>query len=318
MIMKRGLSAYFLVLVLSLFSAQFASANDHAVPPDISIEAILSETRFFLAEPFQLTVKVSWSGEHGEILVDPPAKVPLEGLDLLSTSSSNRTVFDGDRRIIVREYRYSLRPVREGAATIGSLSVAVHQRPANSSKDNSDTAPAPLATLSTSPLTLTIEAPPPPLRIPWHTVLSILGLLLFVGVFIAFLRYKRRVERPRDSESTLSPRQKLATTVESIESLLFSGEIKQYYADFEKAFHLFIRETSGVAEAAHENALSTINDIVTRTEVLPEEDVVTVKHWLEVNDLVKFGGHQPSEEDARRQIRALMRIAATIENKLTT
>lgn len=319
MIAMRGYTASFSLVVLILVIVPTAGAEDLIVPPDISIEAQLSDTRFFLAEPFQLTVQVSWSGEHGDIQVDPPAKVPLEGLDLLSTSSSNRTILDGDRRLVVREYRYRLRPVREGEATIGSLSVAVRHRPAaGTSASDADAVSTPLTTLSTSPLAITIQAPPPSLRIPWHTLASAVGVLLFSGAFIAFLRHKRRTERPRDTVSALSPRETLAATVESIESLLFAGEIKQYYAAFEKAFFVFVRDMSGVSADGRDGDAAAIAAILSRPDVLSEEDVATVNHWVEVNGLVKFGGHQPSEEDVRRQIRALMRIAANLEKKSTT
>lgn len=277
----------------------------------LTIKASLSATTVRLAQNLDFSVTVSWQGRPDEFDVDPPAQPVLTGLEPLATSSTTRTFDRLGVYHVEREYRYSLRATKDGQATIGSVSVPYRQKPAGDAAAE----PARAMTLATSPITLTIMPALSPLRIPWGTLGGIVGLAVFISLFLIYRKRQQVATTPVEPVVEISPLDEFRQAVQAEEHRIVEGDIKEYYAILDKRFQVFLAQATGreLATVSDRGILTLIHELV------PADDEIHVlEHFIQQADLVKFAGARPEDDEIHRDSRGLLRLAETIWNRSRT
>lgn len=298
----------FLVWGLIVLTVGSGWAQNSGPAQHISIRSILEKNEFRLAEPFEFKVEITWTGDLGDFQIDPPKDFNLEGLAFLESSNSSETSQQDGRYVVRRLYRYHLTPLREGAARIGPVSFTYRQKLSDSDEgpvysDNQ--------TLATTPMTLNVLSPQKRIEIPWVTIGSIVAFVIFISIFIWFLKRKKKYERPVDDPVQEKPDQLFLEAVAKEEHALIDGDIRGYFVTIEKAFYQFILEQTKLNLSGKQ-----VDEMVERIieYVDSESEIQSIRNFLETTHLVKFAGHHPEQEEIERLVRALGRSVKAIRS----
>ncbi|MBN2381400.1 hypothetical protein JXQ70_00820 [bacterium] len=296
----------FIMLALICFVHWVSAESGPDGTTKITVQAVLEKTAYRLAEPFTFEVTLSWLGQPGDFEIEPPQSLALEGLEMVQSTNSNETTTLNGRYQVIRRYSYTLIPLVEGAARIGQVQIYYRQKlagPEGQSEWSDRTS------LGTTPLSITVHPPRKKIVLPWSAIGTVVGLIIFFGLFFLFLRRRKTMERPIDEPEVLAPSQQFIETLNSEEHLIIEGEMREYIVRAEKAFFTLIKQTLN-----RDVTGQSIPDIIASlSDKLGEEDRSTVQNFLEMAHLVKFAGQQPEREEIERMVRALGRCARAFE-----
>lgn len=112
------------LLFLFLISVLFALQTDRAQAQDVSLDAVLSETKIFTGEQFTLSIEVQSSGTHSTQLPQLPV---IDGARIISSNPSRSTSISivNGQTSRTTSYIYTLISTNTGSYTIPAIEVVI-------------------------------------------------------------------------------------------------------------------------------------------------------------------------------------------------
>jgi hypothetical protein len=264
------------VLLVALGAASGASAAHVGISAEITHSSI----------PFEgkdtLVINLTWEGEPFLYEIDQFPMPTLDKFEILGSSSSVASLVDSitRRETTVRTYRYVLKPIDFGTATIQPLNLTAKNRITGETQD-----------LKTGALTINIAKP-----IPKREVGSGRSLLIIGGIVVAVLAagavVLMRVRKRRRTPVAVPDDRKYLQILAEIKKETVSDR-KLFYSRLYRLLLQFLER-----ERALDLAGKTGEEVIRSLESLADENErVVLTRWLEQAQKIKYQPEAPSSGD---------------------
>lgn len=266
-----------LVLVSSAFF--WADSQVDSLETEIRLEAWVDRHELPFNEQLTFSVQASWDGEQSRFKITPIAPPECENFEILGSSSVNETKMVEGEAKSTKTFQFVLEPTETGTGRIGSVLFSYVD---NVTEDSSS--------LSTQPISVTINPPIETRHSNYKVFLIIAIVLVFIYVLYSARRKAKRIRIPdRTKEEVKIPEKTLEEmtleTLDGLSPLILEGKATEFSSKvyklltgyLEASYHIF---TTGKTTKDIIDSLSPLN--------LPEEQIVLIRDTLSTCDLVKF------------------------------
>ena len=263
-----------------------------------------------LSDLVQLDVQVT---SPPGIEVRPPAFGQAVGDFLVRDYSEKKTSASSveNKDVSQRRFVYQLEPVQAGRHLIRSFGVEfIDRRPNSESRDQTSLIESdPLEVSVTSELgdqlpslsDLEPMLPPRPLRFPQYWLWGALACIgLAIGLLIFWRRRRMQVSFAPPPSQTPEEIAHAALAALLAEQLPARGLVKEFYLRLTGIVRQFIEGTTGLR--APEFTTEEFLRAMRTRDVFPAERSVRLQEFLEVADMVKYAGQQPSADQIELSI----------------
>lgn len=254
---------------------------------EVAVEAVVDSHRVASNRNLTLTVRASCIGDVSRYEFQWPGPPDFDRFDLVGSGSANVVTNKGDQLLTVKEFRYVLKPVGEGEARIGPLTLSYTDK--LTQREYSLTTQA-IRVEITEPVVKDTGAGP--------SILLLLGgalAAISIGAGLVYLRKRRGLrEEVAPPVETKSPEEVALEELEKVPELRLAGEMKEYYSAISNTLRRYIDRRFSLRTAE-----LTTGDIVNSLKLreAPEEDIIEIEKILNICDMVKFARHEPSPAD---------------------
>jgi len=234
-----------------------------------------------------LSVQAGWDGEQDRFKITPITPPECQNFEILGTSSVNETKMVEGETKSTKTFEFILKTTQTGAGRVGSVLFSYVD---NVTGDSSS--------LSTQPISVTIN-PPIEKKAPNYKIILIIAIaLIFIYVIYSAKRKTKRIEIYDQIKEEVKIPEKILEekTLENLSllSLLisegkadeFSSKVYKLIINYlEEKYHIF---TTGKTTNDIIDSLSPLN--------LPEEHITLLKDIMSTCDLVKFAKDMVEKE----------------------
>ena len=254
---------------------------------EIAIEAVVDSPAVPLNRNLILTIKVSCTGDIHQYEFQWPEPPDLKRLEIVGTSSANVVSDRAGYILTVKEYRYILKPIGQGAGRIGPVTLLYTNK--STQREHS---------LSTRAISVDITEPVErgASGSAVH-LLAIVGLLVVISLSGGLLYVRKRrsaVQEPQTLIETKSPEERALEELEKVPEFRLAGETKEYYSAISDTVRRYVDRTFALRTLE-----LTTHDIMSNLKMqeVDEETVMEIEKILNACDMVKFAGHEPAASD---------------------
>ena len=238
-------------------------------------------------EKLILTVQASWDGEQDRFKITPITPPECENFEILGSSSVNETKMVEGKTKSNKTFEFILKPTQTGTGRIGSVLFSYVD---NVTGDSSS--------LSTQPISVTIN-PPIEKKAPNYKIVLLIAIaLIFIYVVYSAKRKTKRIkitdqtkEEVRTAEKTLE--EKTLETLSAFSLLISEGKADEFSSKVYKLITNYLEEKYRIFTTG-----KTTNDIIESLSTLnlPEEQITLLKDIMSTCDLVKFAKEMVGKE----------------------
>ncbi|MBN1755308.1 hypothetical protein JW877_03745 [bacterium] len=266
-----------------------AGAENDSIPAsqiphwdNISIRGFINKDSLPQNDTLIFTVELQLSGNPDDYSFLPLENPQVSRLNLISTSSKNRSEVKNGRTMMFKEYQFVYCPTSIGMAYINAVTLHYKYLPLDRDR-----------TLQTMRLGVKVTDPHFPAKKakwPWITGFSLLALIAICTILYVLLFHKDQKEAEVDQGIPFE--MEIQTQLKESRNFLKSGDLGEYFDSISHLMRRFIAEKYDFDA----QGMPTI-ELINRLKEMNINDLLRekVKKVLTTCDMVKFAKHLPSQ-----------------------
>lgn len=289
-----------LVLMLSAFSWTDTQADsvygeqslasggqNRTMETKVQLESWVDRTEIPFNEKLTLTVRASWYGEQGRFKITPITPPECENFEILGSSSVNETKMVEAKAKSTKTFEFILKPTQTGTGRIGSVLFSYVD---NVTEDSSS--------LSTQPISVTINPPVEKKASRYKILLIIAVVLIFIYVIYSAKKKTKKIKIADQTEREVkipekTLEEKNLETLSDLSLLISEGKADEFSSKVYKLITNYLEEKYQIFTTG-----KTTNDIISSLSTLnlPEEQIALLKDIMSTCDQVKFAKEMVDKE----------------------